>query len=139
MAHEIIAREYSKGNKIRGKNWQKENYFYRVQHAGGWFEVKFNWRGNTVPNLEGIIDRLLTSPEDFELYQEPKKPWIYTNDFVAKEFPILNDNSRSGAIALAREFLKRLENKIPNDDHATYIKLLNKSIFKDLVGEDNLK
>jgi hypothetical protein len=89
-------------------------------------------RNDQSARCNNYLNQIVYEPENFEIYQEPKKAWIYTTDFVAKEFPILNDNSRSGAIALAREFLKRYKQYYSEQDCRSY------ELLKELIGEENL-
>lgn len=131
MAHEIVEK-FLNGAKIRDKNWLNRDSYISV----GADRQIYN---NSRDEKNHFWQSIMMSPHSWELYQEPKKAWIDSKEFLSKCEAIEDDNLHpqgqgDGAIVLAREFLKRADEK--------YIHLKEEPAYKimsDLVGSENLK
>lgn len=125
-----IIKAFLSGKKIRDKEWKAEAYIYKNEQGN----IK-DERGFT---CNGIAIIILTDSESFELYQEPKKAWIDTNEFNQKHWAILSKIScqgRSGAIALAREFIQEYKKTLYSDNGDSLVY----RIMSNLIGEENLE
>ncbi len=96
--------------------------------------------------FDELVFNLMINPERFELYQEPKKAWIETKGledslinmgaFNVRNFKLLD--AEQGAIALAREFLKRYSECFI-ESNETAKERIGYRIIAELVGSENLK
>ena len=124
MAHEI-REEFLSGKKIRGNDWGPGKYIYKNSQG--------NIKDERDITCNGVALLILLYPENFGLYQEPEKAWVYREEFKGSiEELFLSDKvltpTQAGAIALAKEFLSRW---------LTYTCPIE--IITELVGEENLK
>jgi hypothetical protein len=114
-----VVEAFIEGGKIRDKRWCPREYIHQDTQG----DIK-NDRGHT---CNGLARFLLDCPECFELYIEPKKAWVDSGEFIEQTVSNSECFKKDGAILLAREFLKRY------NDRFGY------KIMCDLVGEENLK
>jgi hypothetical protein len=136
MAHEILE-AYKLGKKIKHKSWSGCKWFSRGENCFSYPVYNVG-----VSDMFCTLNALLVNPDLFEIYQEPKKAWIETREFFNTGILQNNDSARSsGAIALAREFLKRYKEiaELELSEKLDITKTVAYEVLRELIGEENLK
>lgn len=125
MAHEII-NAFAQGKQIRLRTAKPQYHFHLA-------DGKFI--GLSDEPFDKLVIELMLFPEKFELYQEPKKAWIESEEFENQVDSIDRGifKGQKVAIVLAREFLKRYLERTYDFKNSLAYKTLC-----ELVGESNL-